>query len=245
MSVPSVTTLRGLVTRGPLLTCVRHKARINIQRPKLPHWEKARFQRLTVPQLPQTADLLSEDAGCYHAVERRPEREENPLEVILGKMVRETCEKSELIVFFHRNSISMSEVHKMWQMLKRAGFIYHKLFSNTIAAHAFGSTPLAPVLQLCRSHTSLVTCPEPRVAQLLRLRKKLPQLVMIGGVVSGRFMSVADLERYGQLPGRPALLAQLSGLLAGPAAATSAALNHHQAALVRSLAALSESREQP
>ena len=74
-----------------------------------------------------------------------------------------------------------SPLPQAWQMLKRAGFTYHKLFNNRIAWHAFSETRLSPVLQLCRSHTSLVTCHEPKVAQLLRLQRKLPQLVVIGG----------------------------------------------------------------
>ncbi|KAF0296595.1 39S ribosomal protein L10, mitochondrial [Amphibalanus amphitrite] len=193
-----------LVVRGPLLASVRHKARINIQKPKLPHWEKARFQRLTKPRLPDPVDArLAPHAGCFHAVEVPPARE-------------------------------------AWQMLKRAGFTYHKLFNNRIAGHAFSETRLSPVLQLCRSHTALVTCPEPRVAQLLSLQKRLPQLVVIGGVVEDRFMSVADLERYAQLPSVDALRAQFCHLLSAQAAGLSASLGHHQAALVRSLAAYSE-----
>ncbi|XP_043232811.1 39S ribosomal protein L10, mitochondrial-like [Amphibalanus amphitrite] len=241
MSIPSACCLRGLVVRGPLLASVRHKARINIQKPKLPHWEKARFQRLTKPRLPDPVDArLAPHAGCFHAVEVPPAREDNPLEVLIGKQLRKTCENSRLIIFFHRNSITLTEVHKAWQMLKRAGFTYHKLFNNRIAGHAFSETRLWPVLQLCRSHTALVTCPEPRVAQLLSLQKRLPQLVVIGGVVEDRFMSVADLERYAQLPSVDALRAQFCHLLSAQAAGLSASLGHHQAALVRSLTAYSE-----
>ena len=61
-----------------------------------------------------------------------------------------------------------------------------------------------------------------------------------GGVVEDRFMSVADLERYAQLPPLDALRAQFCHLLGSQAAALSASLGHHQAALVRTLAAYAE-----
>lgn len=236
MSIPYPAHLCGLLARGPLFTAVRHKARINIQKPKLPHWRKAQFQRLTEPKFPATADLLSSHRGCYLAVEVPQPKENNPLEVLISTKLREVCDSSELMVFFHRNSMSMTEIHKAWQMLKRSGFTYHKLFNNVIARHAFAGSHLEPVLQLCQSHTSLITCQEPRVAQLLKLQKKLPQLVVLGGVVEGRFMSAAHLQDYSKLPDLATQHAQLSSLLAGPAAVVSASLNHHQAALVRSLA---------
>lgn len=238
MSVPSTTALRGLVARSPLLASVRHKARINIQKPKQPHWEKARFQRLTQPQLPDPERLLlAPHDGCFHAVEVQREQQANPLEVLIGNQLRETCENARLMVFFHRNSMSMGEIHKAWQMLRRGGFTYHKLFNNRIAEHAFSDSRLSAVLQLCRSHTSLVTCPEPRVAQLLKLQKRLPQLVVIGGVVDSRFMCVSELEGCAQLPSLDVLRAQFCHLLGSQAAGLSASLGHHQAALVRTLTA--------
>ena len=109
-------------------------------------------------------------------------------------------------------------------MLKRAGFTYHKLFNNRIASHAFGGGRLSPVLQLCRSHTSLVTCPGPRVAQLLRLQRRLPQLVVIGGSgVRGRHRWV------GGSGGRHRWVGGSGGGLAGARRAARGPARAHQA----------------
>ena len=39
--------------------------------------------------------------------------QENPLEVLIGSQLLETCENSRLMVFFHRNSMTQGEIHKV------------------------------------------------------------------------------------------------------------------------------------
>ena len=64
--------------------------------------------------------------------------------------------------------------------------------------------------------------------QLLKLEKKIPGLVLLGGIVEERFMSVQDLKHYASLPSLHTLQGQLVSILSTPAQHLSQNLSANQ-----------------
>lgn len=66
------------------------------------------------------------------------------------------------------------------------------------------------------------------VFQLLKLERKISGLLLLGGVVEGRLMSVQDMKSYANLPSLQTLQAQLVSTLSTPAQHLSQNLSANQ-----------------
>ncbi len=95
----------------------------------------------------------------------------------------------------------------------------YKVFKNTLVRRAIAGTTVEPLDAFLEGPTAIafVNGDVSAVAKALRdFAKATPTLVLKGGVLDGRALSVSDLTALADLPPRDILLARFAGLLASP-----------------------------
>jgi len=83
--------------------------------------------------------------------------------------------------------------------------------------------------------TMLLVSPDTNVAACFKISKKLPEVVLLGGLVDDRLMTKEELVRYSQLHSIGYLYSQLSALLSLSTNQTHSLLGEHQRHLTQSL----------
>jgi large subunit ribosomal protein L10 len=95
----------------------------------------------------------------------------------------------------------------------------YKVFKNTLVRRAIEGTSVAPLEEFLVGPTAIafVNGDVSAVAKALRdFAKATPTLVVKGGVLDGKALSLKDLTALADLPSRDVLLARFAGLLASP-----------------------------
>ena len=95
----------------------------------------------------------------------------------------------------------------------------YKVFKNTLVRRAIEGTSSAPLEQFLEGPTAIafVNGDVSAVAKALRdFAKATPTLVVKGGVLDGKALTIKDLAALADLPSRDVLLARFAGLLASP-----------------------------
>jgi large subunit ribosomal protein L10 len=95
----------------------------------------------------------------------------------------------------------------------------YKVFKNTLVRRAIEGTAVAPLDEFLVGPTAIafVNGDISAVAKALRdFAKATPTLVVKGGVLDGKALSLGDLTALADLPSRDVLLARFAGLLASP-----------------------------
>src|SRR5665213_1942661 len=97
----------------------------------------------------------------------------------------------------------------------------YKVFKNTLVRRAIGGTSVASLDEFLVGPTAIafVNGDVSAVAKALRdFAKATPTLIVKGGVLDGKPLSLKDLTALADLPSRDVLLARFAGLLASPLA---------------------------
>jgi large subunit ribosomal protein L10 len=95
----------------------------------------------------------------------------------------------------------------------------YKVFKNTLVKRAIAGTSVEPLDEFLVGPTAIafVNGDVSAVAKALRdFAKATPTLVVKGGVLDGKSLSLKDLTALADLPSRDVLLARFAGLLASP-----------------------------
>jgi large subunit ribosomal protein L10 len=95
----------------------------------------------------------------------------------------------------------------------------YKVFKNTLVRRAIAGTSVEPLDAFLEGPTAIafVNGDVSAVAKALRdFAKATPTLIVKGGVLDGKALSVSDLTALADLPSRDILLARLAGLIASP-----------------------------
>lgn len=110
------------------------------------------------------------------------------------------------------NSISAEDM-----FAARVQFIKHnmhvKAYNRSILRLALAETRFANVLPLFEATSCIVFAPEPRLSQLLRTAKRIPQMVLLAGIVEERLMSQTQLRELAAMPSLDVARSQLVGVL--------------------------------
>lgn len=75
-----------------------------------------------------------------------------------------------------------------------------KAYSKSIINLALLGTKFESVLPLFNSSNRIVFSSEPNTKKLLKIAKKIPQMVVLAGIVEGRLLSRTELTKYADLP---------------------------------------------
>lgn len=228
---------RLLPVWNPTVTAVRTRTRApNLRRPAIPHWSRAVVLKLTKPIYKDPNEGIHPRELCIKREKalQQQAKEVNPFEQILADEFLEKIENAKLVAVFHQLPMAESELFAARIQLNKINLQYLK-HNNTIMRLAFAGTKYDALLKLYESTTCTFIGDDPAVAKLLKLEKKISGLVLVGGIVEGRFMCVQDLKDYAALPSLQTLQGQLVSILSTPAQHLSQNLTANQMELSSAL----------
>lgn len=139
-------------------------------------------------------------------------RIENPYEKIIAKEVSNWFSHSKMVAFFHVNSISAEEMFKARVAFHKQN-MHLKVYGKSIIREAIAGTRYEAVLPLFESKNCVIFSPEQKLPQLLKICKKIPQLMLLAGIVEQRLMSKTELTNFAAMPSLEMARAQLVAVL--------------------------------
>ena len=132
--------------------------------------------------------------------------------------VKSRVEASSTAVVTEYRGMTVAQISALRRQLRSIGADY-KVFKNTLVLRAISGTAAESLGPLLSGPTAIafVDGDVSAVAKTLRdFAKETPNLIVKGGVVNGKALSLGDLRALADLPSRSVLLAQFAGLLASP-----------------------------
>ena len=142
----------------------------------------------------------------------RPEKVETVDEV------KARVETTSTAVVTEYRGLTVTEIQQLRKQLRGLGADY-KVFKNSLVRRAITGTSAEPMTEFLVGPTAIafVDGDVSAVAKALKdFAKESPKLVIKGGVLDGKALSLSDLVALADLPSRDVLLAQLAGLIASP-----------------------------
>nr|XP_045601983.1 39S ribosomal protein L10, mitochondrial-like isoform X2 [Procambarus clarkii] len=218
-----------LCIKSPFTQILRYRRKPNIRKPAIPHWKRAVVLKLTEPIYKDPNEDVHPADTCDKKIKalQKLQEEINPFEQILAKEFLEKIDCAKLVAVFHQLPMTMADLFEARVQLNKINLEYLK-HNNNIMKLAFTGTKYEALLKLYVSSTVTFVGDQPAVSKLLKLERKIPGLVLIGGIVENRFMSVAELKRYAALPPLQSVQAQLVATLGEPLQHLSHNLIHNQ-----------------
>lgn len=224
--------------KTPIIQFKRFRGKINIQRPQLPHYDRALFNAVTNPVIP----LPKVTEICYeNRLQGKVAKEtvDHPYERIIGKEVFNWLTHSKVVGIFHVNSITAEELFKVRVAFHKKN-MHYKVYGKSIIRKAVANTKYEAMLPLFESNNGVVFSPEPQVAEMLKIIKKVPQLILMAAIVEDRLMSKSEVVNYVSLPSLQIARSQLVGVLNTAAGSLVNNLQAHQTNLCYSLDAYAQ-----
>ena len=142
----------------------------------------------------------------------RPEKVETVDEV------KARVETTSTAVVTEYRGLTVTEIQQLRKQLRGLGADY-KVFKNSLVRRAITGTSVEPMSEFLVGPTAIafVDGDVSAVAKALKdFAKESPKLIIKGGVLDGKALSLSDLVALADLPSRDVLLAQLAGLIASP-----------------------------
>lgn len=198
-------------TSSPFLQFQRFRGKINIQRPRKPHYDRALFNAVTKPVYVQPK--VTELCSLKHVTAaQKADRIKNPYEGIIAKEVANWFNNSKMVAIFHVNSISADDMFKVRVQLFKQN-MHLKVYSKHVMSQALLGTKFETILPLFDSNNGIVFSPEQNLPKLLKTVKKVPQMMLLAGIVEDRLMSKTQLQTYADLPSLDIVRAQFAAIL--------------------------------
>ena len=141
-----------------------------------------------------------------------------PAKVATVDEVKAKVSSTSTAVVTEYRGLTVAEISSLRRQLRTLGADY-KVFKNTLVRRAIEGTNVETLGAFLEGPTAIafVDGDISAVAKALRdFAKTTPALVVKGGVVDGRALSLQDLVALADLPSRDVLLAKLAGLFAAP-----------------------------
>lgn len=234
------------IRKSPLLTTVRYRRKPNIQRPKIPHFDKALMMKVTKPVYPNLMRHYDPQDLCQERQEWKADisaTETTIYEKLLAKECYDKISSANSVAFFHKNPSNGDNERKMYISMYKMGFKLDQ-YGNKIMRLAFTDTPYSAALALCTSTTTFATSENTNFAKLIKMLKRTNYLVLLGGIVEGELLSRSELDWYSSLPNIDGVRSQLVATLSSPAARVTHSLSHHQHTLSQTLQQLIKQKEE-
>lgn len=229
-----------LKTQLPSLISKRFRGKINIQRPRAPHYERARVLAVTQPMYkPKPVN-----EKCVKDLEVSAAKPVNPYERIIAREVVNWFDHSQFVAIFHMNSVSQEELFKVRVELHNK-HIALKSYGRNIMQLALANTKYENTLPLFDTSFCILFAPDAKnVKDVLRLTKKVPQMILLAGVLENRIMSRNEIQQYATMPSLQVAQAQLCNVLNSAASSlVHNVLDAHSKSLVQILDMHKESLE--
>lgn len=169
-----------LPTQVTYLVTKRFRGKINIQRPRAPHFERQLLIDFTKPFYGPPRSKLPQIELCDRGVSKKKTEEvDNPFERILANECLNWFNTSKMVVFLHVNSISMEDKTPLFANLKKNN-MHLRTYGKKIVSMATQGTRYEAVNKLFNSHQNIIFGQPENAALVFKLLKKTPQLVVLG-----------------------------------------------------------------
>lgn len=202
-----------LQSQSPLLLARRFRGKINIQRPRKPHFERQLLIDLVKPIYRATDKPLQDIDLCQKGINKWAKVEiDNPFERILARECLEWFNTSKMVIFLHLNSISMEDKAPLFANLKRNNMNLRS-YGKKIVKMATTGTRYEVVNHLFTSHQNIIFGQPENAAKALKLLRKTPQLVVLAGIINDRLLSKNELVEFSKMPNLETARSQLCGIL--------------------------------
>ena len=136
---------------------------------------------------------------------------------IVEKISANIKDAASVVVVDYRG-ITVAQDTQLRKQLREAGVVY-KVYKNTFMNFAFKGTDCEGLSNLLEGPSAMATCDTDATAAarvLCKFAKKAPALEVKGGVVEGSVLSAAQLNGFGELPSKNALVASVLGTFLAP-----------------------------
>ena len=141
-----------------------------------------------------------------------------PAKVATIDEVKSRIATSSTAVVTEYRGLTVAQISTLRRQLRTLGADY-KVFKKTLVRRAIAGTDVESLAEFLVGPTAIafVDGDVSAVAKALRdFARETPKLIVKGGVVDGKPLSMKDLSALADLPSRDVLLAQIAGLLASP-----------------------------
>ncbi|KAL5285913.1 hypothetical protein ACFFRR_007534 [Megaselia abdita] len=150
---------------------------------------------------------------CFQKSKHQLEVEqENPYNRIIAREVLNWLNHSKMVAIFHLNSINSDDFFNARVALHKQN-MQLKVYGKKIISMAVEGTKFETIEPLFDSNHCIVFSSEEQVSKLLRLTKKVPQMVLMAGIVQNRLLSRNEFTDFASLPDLTTARAQLVGTL--------------------------------
>lgn len=168
----------------PLIQIKRFRGKINIQKPRAPHFERAKYIALTKPwYLPQKEKGICEKSKP----KKKDQQEVNQFQNILAQELYKWIDTSKLVTFCHYNPMTKEDEFNAYVMLHKEGMHFKKFGKETVSLAVKG-TPYETILEFYISHNMIIFSSKPEIKKLLKILRKFPQLVPLGNIVYTNYL---------------------------------------------------------
>lgn len=199
---PPVVELLKQIQLSPLLQFQRYRGKINIQRPQKPHYQRARVIAVTTPRYPEPPKTNN----CFE--KRIRNVIENPYNEIIAREVRNWLDHSQMVAIFHLNSIKSDDFFDARVQLHKQN-MQLKMYGSKIVRKAVEGSRYEAILPLFESQQCIVFSSEQKVSQLLKITRKVPQMLLLAGIVDNTLLSRNEFINYAQLANLQSAQAEL------------------------------------
>ncbi|MGC2176173.1 MAG: 50S ribosomal protein L10, partial [Acidimicrobiales bacterium] len=158
--------------------------------------------------------------------------------------VKAKVDATSTAVVTEYRGMTVAQIQTLRRQLRALDADY-KVFKNTLVRRAIAGTSSEPLDAFLEGPTAIafVNGDVSAVAKALRdFAKATPTLIVKGGVLDGKALSVSDLTALADLPSRDVLLARLAGLIASPLSTMAGLLKAVPQNLAYGLAALIDAK---
>nr|XP_050865810.1 partitioning defective 3 homolog isoform X1 [Vespula vulgaris] len=211
----------------------RFRGKINIQKPRAPHYTRALFQEFVSPfyENPKKDKTLLD--LCTKA-KRNTKEKYNPYHHVLAREVLNWFDNSKMIAFLHKNSITQEEAFELAVPLRRKN-MYLKSYGSTILELALKDTTYKALDLLYQSPYFIIFSPEKNVIDLEKILKKFSQVILIAGILEGKLLNVNEFKYYGRMDLTAAQVSLVQVLQSAGGNNLKQQITHHQSALISRL----------
>ncbi|XP_022703062.1 39S ribosomal protein L10, mitochondrial-like isoform X2 [Varroa jacobsoni] len=183
--------------------------RIQTRNPPEPHFDRKAMLEVCKPIIPPKEKVC----GHLNRVERI--YEPHPWNVLKAKRLRANLEEASMILFYHKNSVKREDDFKIHNMLFKK-----KLYLQTNISN----------------ENAIIISPHKNITVAIELLKKMPQYILLAGVIDRIFLSRDQLQWLATVPSIGFVQAITAKLLATHSQNLCFNLNRHQLRLSNFLA---------
>ena len=197
------------------------------------HWNRYQVLELAKPELPRneatTQNLWQNCPKMLMMAEEAAMSQPNHLEQLYGEQFLEWLERSQMIAYFHANSLMWGPKRQNFQNARRSKFELVG-YEKSVCEPVLRNSKWSNLLHFTRGSFNdcyFAFSEEVNPQGLLKFIKKAQDLVFLGVVVHGRIIDKAQLTKLANMPSIDILHSELSTILQMPLMKTTQLLQSH------------------